>query len=79
MPAVPTYPVAVCYLGDVVGGTVLCIGLPPTGKFQINLDPSTLIFRNQSIEGTLVSCLGDVDESLDFAKRGISVCHEPCY
>jgi propanol-preferring alcohol dehydrogenase len=46
------------------------IGLPPAGKFHIDVDPSTLAFRNQSIKGTLVSSLADIDETLDFAKRG---------
>ena len=49
---------------------MMCIGLPPTGKFHIDLDPSSLIFRKQSVKGTLVSSLGDVDETLDFARRG---------
>lgn len=57
------------------------IGLPPAGKFHIDLDPTQLVFRNQSIQGTLVSSLKDIDETLDFAKRGevlptrIPICH----
>lgn len=46
------------------------IGLPPKDKFNIDVDPNRLIFANQSIQGTLVSSLGDIDETLDFAKRG---------
>lgn len=49
----------------------MCIGLPPTDQFSIDLAPSALIFRNQSIKGTLVSSLADVDETLAFAQRGI--------
>lgn len=48
----------------------MCIGLPPTGKFNIDLAPSSLIFQNHSIKGTLVSCLADVDTTLEFARRG---------
>jgi alcohol dehydrogenase, propanol-preferring len=69
-PAVQSYPGALSYLGNRVGGIIMCIGLPPTGKFHVDLDPSTLIFRKQSIKGTLVSSLGDIDETLDFARRG---------
>lgn len=68
--AVQAYPIAYKYLGARAGGVVMCIGLPPAGKFNIELPPSALIFRNQSIKGTLVSSLGDLDEVLDFAARG---------
>ena len=46
------------------------IGLPPAGKFHIDVNPSVLASKNQSIKGTLVSGLADVDETLDFARRG---------
>ena len=46
------------------------IGLPPSGKYHIDLDPTSLVFRNQSIKGTLVASMADVDETLDFASRG---------
>lgn len=54
------------------------IGLPPAGKFHIDLDPTSLVFRNQSIQGTLVSSAQEIDETLEFASRGkTSVCmHE---
>ena len=47
------------------------IGLPPNGKFHIDLDPTVLAFKNQSIKGTLVASLQDVDETLEFARRGM--------
>lgn len=47
------------------------IGLPPDGQFHIDVNPSQLAFKNQSIRGTLVSGLADVDETLDFARRGL--------
>ncbi|OQV03712.1 Alcohol dehydrogenase GroES-like domain-containing protein [Cladophialophora immunda] len=68
--AVQSYPIALDYLGARAGGQVMCIGIPPHGKYHIDLDPSKLVFRNQSIKGTLVSSLADIDETLDFAKRG---------
>lgn len=46
------------------------IGLPPKGQFHIDVDPNRLAFGNQSIKGTLVSPLGDIDETLNFARRG---------
>ncbi len=36
----------------------------------MDVNPSALVFKNQSIKGTLVASLGDVDETLDFARRG---------
>lgn len=70
--AVQSYPDALKYLGTRAGGQLMCIGLPPTGKYHIDLDPTALVFRNQSIKGTLVSSMAEVDETLDFAKRGMS-------
>lgn len=46
------------------------IGLPPDGKYHIDLNPGQIVFRGQSVRGTLVSSLADIDETLDFAKRG---------
>jgi propanol-preferring alcohol dehydrogenase len=36
----------------------------------MDINPSALVFKNQSVKGTLVAGLGDVDETLDFARRG---------
>ena len=36
----------------------------------MDVDPTQLAFKNQSIRGTLVSGMADVDETLDFARRG---------
>jgi len=46
------------------------IGLPTAGKFHIDVNPSILAVKNQSVKGTLVSGLADVDETLEFARRG---------
>ncbi|KAF1351416.1 alcohol dehydrogenase [Delphinella strobiligena] len=69
--AVQSYPTALGYLGGRIGGVVMCIGLPPDGQFHIDVNPSQLAFKNQSIRGTLVSGMADVDETLDFARRGL--------
>lgn len=68
--AVQSYPISWKYLGSRMGGVVMCIGLPPAGKYNIDIPPSALVFRNQSLKGTLVSSLGDLDEVLAFAARG---------
>jgi alcohol dehydrogenase, propanol-preferring len=47
------------------------IGLPPAGQFNMEVNPAQLAFKNQSVKGTLVAGLGDVDETLDFAKQGL--------
>lgn len=69
--AVQSYPSSLSYLGGRVGGKVMCIGLPPAGQFKIDADPNVLCFKNQSVKGTLVSNMADVDRALDFAKRGL--------
>lgn len=70
--AVQAYPTVLGYLGSRAGAKVMCIGLPPAGKYHIDLDPTALVFRNQSLMGTLVASQEDVDETLDFAARGES-------
>lgn len=79
--AVQAYPIAPKYLGGRVGGTVMCIGLPPAGTLNMEIAPSSLIFRGQCIKGTLVSSLGQLDEVLDFAARGkdINVSGSGCW
>ncbi|KAI5380751.1 hypothetical protein J4E82_000709 [Alternaria postmessia] len=69
--AVQTYPNSISYLGGRVGGKVMCIGLPPAGTQHIDVDPNQMCFRKQSVQGTLVSSMADVDKTLDFAKRGL--------
>ncbi|THY49636.1 alcohol dehydrogenase [Aureobasidium pullulans] len=68
--AVQSYPIAQGFLGHRAGAQVMCIGLPPAGKYNMEVNPSALAFRNQSIKGTLVAGMADVDETMDFARRG---------
>jgi len=68
--AIQAYPIALEYLGNRAGAQVMCIGLPTAGKFNMDVNPTKLIFRNQSIKGTIVSGMADVDETLEFARRG---------
>jgi D-arabinose 1-dehydrogenase-like Zn-dependent alcohol dehydrogenase len=69
--AVQTYPSSISYLGGRVGGKVMCIGLPPAGTLHVDVDPNQMCFKKQSVQGTLVSSMADVDKTLDFARRGL--------
>lgn len=59
------------YLGDRVGGKIMCIALPPAGKVTLGTDPSFLIFKNVSIIGTLVGTMQDTAAALEYARRGL--------
>jgi len=69
--AVQSYPSSLSYLGGRVGGKVMCIGLPPAGTQHVDVDPNQMCFKKQSVQGTLVSSMADVDETLKFAQRGL--------
>ncbi|CEL10372.1 Putative Alcohol dehydrogenase, class V [Aspergillus calidoustus] len=64
------YPTALAYLGQRVGGAVMCIGIAPAGTMTIPVDPNLLLFRNTRIQGTLVGSRHDTARALDFARRG---------
>ncbi|KAJ9603817.1 hypothetical protein H2200_012003 [Cladophialophora chaetospira] len=70
--AIQAYPTAMQYLGDRVGGKMMCIGIGPPKQNVITLDPSISLFmvRNQSVSSTIVSSLNEIGLALDFAKRG---------
>ncbi|KIW14266.1 hypothetical protein PV08_07048 [Exophiala spinifera] len=68
--AVQAYPVSLNYLGSRIGGIVMCVGLPPKGRYHIDADPTQLCLNNQSIKGTLSSSRKDIAATMDFAKRG---------
>ncbi|OAL38638.1 hypothetical protein AYO20_01844 [Fonsecaea nubica] len=69
--AIQAYPTAMGFLGDRVGGRLMCIGLGPPNTHTITLDPtvSNFMARNQSVTSTIVSSLGEITQALDFAKR----------
>ncbi|TVY25655.1 alcohol dehydrogenase [Lachnellula hyalina] len=68
--AAPSYPTAQKYLGLRAGAQLMCIGLPPAGKFHIDVNPTEIVSRGQSIRGTFVGSMAEVDEALGFAQRG---------
>lgn len=58
-------------VGDRVGGTVMCIGLPAAGTPPLKIEPAWCILKNRRVTGTLVGTLEDTARSLDLAKRGV--------
>jgi propanol-preferring alcohol dehydrogenase len=64
---------AVDLLGDRIGGVIMCIGIPPKGKFMLETEPFWFIGKNRRISGTLVGTMEDTRRALDFAKRGMLV------
>ncbi|EXJ66971.1 alcohol dehydrogenase [Cladophialophora psammophila CBS 110553] len=70
--AIQAYHSAMGYLGDRVGGKLMCIGIGPPNRHTITLDPtaSNFMLRNQSVTSTIVSSLGEIALALDFARRG---------
>jgi D-arabinose 1-dehydrogenase-like Zn-dependent alcohol dehydrogenase len=65
------YPTSLSLLGNRVGGKVMCIGIPTTDAYNINVKPMQLVYKKQAIQGTIVGNMADVDKTLDFAKRGL--------
>ncbi|KAJ5163939.1 Polyketide synthase enoylreductase [Penicillium coprophilum] len=61
---------ALSFIGDRIGGIVMCIGLPAPGTTTIGADPGQYVFKNLTIKGTLVGSRSDTAMALDFARRG---------
>lgn len=65
------YKTAVSFVGERIGSTVMCIGLPAAGSTMLGADPCKYIFKNLTIKGTLVGSRRDTAMALDFARRGM--------
>ncbi|OJD34297.1 alcohol dehydrogenase [Diplodia corticola] len=65
------YKDAVGYIGDRIGGKVVCVGLPPAGATTIGADPNLVVFKNLTITGSLVGTMSDTAAALEYAKRGL--------
>lgn len=48
------------------------IGLPPKGRFHMDVDPTQLVLLNQSIHGSFVGGKTDIEAALEFARKGMS-------
>ena len=64
-------PDAVSFIGDRIGGKIMCIALPPAGEVTIGTDPNFFAFKNLTITGTLVGTMADTAATLDYARRGL--------
>lgn len=65
------YKTAISFVGERIGSTVMCIGLPAAGSTILGTDPCEYIFKNLTIKGTLVGSRKDTAMALDFARRGM--------
>ncbi|KAM3418304.1 hypothetical protein BST61_g4303 [Cercospora zeina] len=59
------------YLGDRIGGRIMCIALPPAGTVTMGTDPNFLVFKNVKVIGTLVGTMQDTAAALEYARRGL--------
>jgi propanol-preferring alcohol dehydrogenase len=59
------------FTGARKGAKIMCIALPPAGTVNLGAEPSTFIFNNLSIVGSLVGTMQDTASALDYAKRGL--------
>lgn len=69
--AYQAYKDAFSYLGDRVGGTIMCIALPPAGQVVLGTDPSFFVLKNVRVIGTLVGTMQDTAAALEYARRGL--------
>ncbi|KAF2168739.1 hypothetical protein M409DRAFT_20757 [Zasmidium cellare ATCC 36951] len=67
-----SYKDSISFLGDRVGGKVMCIGLPPADQNVVVGDsPTHLAMKKMSIQGTIVGTLQDIASALEYARRGL--------
>lgn len=59
------------YVGNRLGAKIMCIALPPAGEVQLGSEPSTWVFKNLHVIGTLVGTMQDTASCLEYAQRGL--------
>ncbi|QKX54950.1 uncharacterized protein TRUGW13939_02040 [Talaromyces rugulosus] len=65
------YPTMLPYIGNRIGGVIMCIGLPAASSgHKIDVDPTVMILKNLTIRGTLVGSMEDTNEVLKLVQRG---------
>jgi len=69
--AYQSYKDSISYIGDRIGGKIMCIALPPAGQVMLGTDPNLFVFKNLHIIGTLVGTMQDTAACLDYARRGL--------
>ncbi|USW50646.1 Putative alcohol dehydrogenase, zinc-type, GroES-like superfamily, NAD(P)-binding domain superfamily [Septoria linicola] len=67
-----SYKDAVGYIGDRVGGKIMCIGLPPAEANVIaGAPPMLMALKKMTITGAIVGTMQDTASALEYAKRGM--------
>ncbi|KAK5684754.1 hypothetical protein LTS10_002828 [Elasticomyces elasticus] len=67
-----SYKDSMSYLGDRVGGKVVCIGIPPKDmNLTIAGSPYHMISNRVSITGSKVGTMKDTEATLEYARRGL--------
>lgn len=59
------------FVGKRIGAKIMCIALPPAGEVNLGSEPSTWVFNNLHVIGTLVGTMQDTASCLEYAKRGL--------
>ena len=59
------------YTASRKGAVIMVIALPPVGEVQIASEPSTWVFNNLKVIGSLVGTMQDTASCLDYAARGL--------
>lgn len=60
------------FIGDRVGGNIVCVGLPPNEANVIMGDaPVHMALKKLTITGTIVGTMQDTAAALDYARRGL--------
>lgn len=62
---------AVKFIGKRKHSSIMVVALPPAGTVVFGSEPSTYVFHNLHIIGTLVGTMQDAAACLDYAKRGL--------
>ena len=53
------------------GAVIMVIALPPAGEVNLGSEPSTWVFNNLKVIGSLVGTMQDTASCLDYAARGL--------
>lgn len=62
---------AINFVGTRKGARIMCIALPPIGEVNLGGEPSTWVFKNLYIIGTLIGTMQDTAACLEYARRGL--------
>ena len=59
------------FVGARKGARIMVVALPPAGQVTLGNEPSTFVFNNLHIIGSLVGTMQDTASALDYAARGL--------